>query len=67
MAEWAFNIATNEYPCPKCGAGRGKSCSTPKGRKSRTPHGERISLLRPSDWDRCKGTAMSASEALNIA
>lgn len=64
MPEWAFSIATNEYKCPKCGARKGEICRTPKGRKRPTPHGERVSLLRKSDWERTKGKAMSIFKSL---
>ena len=38
---------TNKYiECPKCGALLGEICRTPKGRKTKSPHGERCAMLR---------------------
>lgn len=64
MAEWAFNIATMEYDCPKCGAKKGENCRTPQGRICRTPHGDRVHQLSKKDWDRCRGQALTANQAL---
>lgn len=65
MAEWAFNIATIEYECPKCMAGKGQQCRTPAGRLAKTPHGQRVQQLNQKDWNRCKGVALTAMQALN--
>jgi len=68
MAEWAFNIARDEYPCPRCGAKKGEYCRTPKGKKTQTPHGERVRQLTAKDMERCKGRAYSAQKAVvNLA
>lgn len=67
MPEFAFNIATKEHDCPRCGRTKGEVCRTPAGRKARTPHGERVHQLSKSDWGRCVGRSYSAAEALGAS
>lgn len=39
---WGFTDANNNSPCPKCLSKPGKPCRTPKGRKTKVPHIERL-------------------------
>jgi len=64
MTEWAFNIATNEYNCSKCGAKRKELCKMPSGRLAKIPHGERVQCLTKTDWNRCQGIASNVMEVL---
>lgn len=42
---WMYTDARNFVGCPRCGAEPTVHCHTPQGRKSRTPHGERLAML----------------------
>jgi hypothetical protein len=55
MAEWAGNIALDEYSCPRCGANPNEPCRTPKKKQLFTIHGERLKQLTKADWERCRG------------
>jgi hypothetical protein len=37
-----FTNAVQKMACPKCGASSGYPCATPKGRRAKFPHTERI-------------------------
>lgn len=65
MAEWAFNIAVNEYSCPKCHAEKTFVCRTPSGTKAKYPHKERVGQLTEKDWNRCKGQAFTFDQMIN--
>lgn len=39
---WEFTDANNNSPCPKCNAKPKAYCRTPKGKKAKTPHIERL-------------------------
>jgi hypothetical protein len=41
ISRFAFTQCVAETTCPKCQAGPGQNCRTPKGRKAWPPHGER--------------------------
>lgn len=43
---WMFTDAVQMVDCPKCGQDVGFNCRTPGGRKTRTPHGERVVALQ---------------------
>jgi hypothetical protein len=46
---WGKSMCTDAVrfcDCPKCGAQAGKSCHTPKGRKTDSPHGERTTVVK---------------------
>lgn len=38
--------ATNNAPCPKCGAKAGERCAMPSGRRANEPHTERLIEFR---------------------
>ena len=42
---WQFTNTTQLTACPRCGAEPGKYCHSPKGRKTNTPHCERVKLF----------------------
>ena len=65
MAEWAFDIARNNYSCPKCKASKGEYCHTPKGKVTIQPHGIRVEQLTKEEWDRCKVKTITIEELLN--
>jgi len=46
MARWMFTDAIQMVSCPKCGQDVGFHCRTPAGRKTKTPHGERVTALQ---------------------
>lgn len=56
---WAFNIATTEYSCPKCGANKGVNCKTPSNHKCNKPHRERVEQLNETDLNKCRGSVLS--------
>lgn len=46
MARWMFTDARERVDCPRCEAKMGEACKSPKGRKTREPHTERLIALR---------------------
>ncbi len=68
MAEWGFTVATQEIDCPKltCLAKKGEWCRTPRGRQTKTPHGERMELMTKAQWDRCTSKGMTGTEFVKM-
>lgn len=56
ISPWANTQATREVPCEKCGAPNPLPCRTPKGRRTPSPHVERLRTYRESigaaEWRR---------------
>jgi hypothetical protein len=42
LTGWRYTDATRHVKCPKCGSDAGYVCETPKGRKSTSPHWQRM-------------------------
>jgi hypothetical protein len=49
MATSLYWTVTQKYTCPRCSALPTKHCRTPKGRKTNTPHNERVNLATRND------------------
>jgi hypothetical protein len=45
LTGWMYTDAKNQVSCPKCGQQATFNCRTPQGRKTNTPHVERVREL----------------------
>ena len=51
---WLFVEARDNHDCPRCGQPKGEPCRTPGGRKTSTPHTERVRALTKKEIDSCR-------------
>ncbi len=65
MPESMFTIARNEHECPRCGAKKQEYCHTPKNKRCKTPHTERVLLIPKEEQKRCVGKGVSIDDILN--
>ena len=52
---WMFTDATAAMNCPRCKAKFGEHCRMPSGRKTMTPHSERVEALAATGYDANRG------------
>jgi len=65
LSGWVFTDTTQLCACPRCGSELQKDCHTPKGRKARTPHLERV--IEFSKLDLPKGIHQGRAAYDNVA